>query len=810
MALRLALRALRRAPVHAATVVLTLALGLAALGTMAAVLRGVLFAPLPFADGGRLSSLRLAVADGSAIGLAPAVATTFRRHATQVEDVAIFRVGRANVGAGPDGRDAENIPVGWMSSRLLPVLRAPVLLGRGFDAGEDLRGGPQAVILGEAEWRSRYGASPDALGRTLVVNEVPRVIVGVLPASFAFPHAGVRLWLPAKAVDDGTATDFFYQGVARLAPGASVASAQRELAAILPRLAESHPRLGAGGSTATWIAEMKPAPRLEGLRAALTREVAPMLWLLAAVAALVLLVAWANVANLALLRADAGRHDAALREALGAGALRARAPLLAESILLATIAAALAAAGSAATLWALRRFGPIDFPRLGELALGGWGLAAIAFAAAVGGGIGLLSLALRAPARGLSLRLREGASAGMAAQRLRTAVAALQVAAALVVLAGSAQLLRTAQRLQAVDPGFDAAPATTFQILLPFARYGDAARVAFHARLLERVRALPAVEAAGLVARLPLSPATPVALSYRIDGEPLARPLPVNVASDGYLEALRIPLLAGRGFRSIDAQRPDELLLSRRAATLLFDDPDGARALGRRLTLDPGGPAYTVVGVVGNVHDIDLATPVAPTVYRPQVVAARPGVDPDPLPGMVLVVRSSGERAPLVAAVRAILRELDPGVPLFEVRAMAEVVRQSMARLELLLALTGAAAAVALALGAIGLYGVMACRVALRSREFGLRMALGANSRGIARGVVARGLALAAVGGAAGLALFAALAGALRAAVPGVQVADPVPVVAAMLVVVATAVLASWIPAQRAAAVDPARALRAD
>lgn len=804
------LRRLQFSPAYAATVVLTLALGLAALGTMVAVLRGVLFAQLPFAEAERLVSLRLAVADGSGIGLAPALATTFRRYATQVEDMAIYRTGRANVGVGPGGQGAENLAVSWISSRLVPVLQARVLLGRGFDADEDRRGGPQAVILSEAEWRRRFGDSPDVLGRTLVVNDVVREIVGVMSSDFAFPHAGVRMWLPAKAVDDGTATEFFYQGVARLSPGATAESAQRELASILPRLAESHPRLGSGGSTAAWIAEMKPVPRLEGLREALTRDVAPTLWLLATVAALVLLVAWANVANLALVRADAGRHDAAVREALGAGAVRARAPLLGESFLLAAIAAPLAALGASAALSALRRFGPVDFPRLGELTLGAWGLATIVCAAAAGGALGLLSLVVRARAGGLSSRPREGASTGVAAQRLRAVVAVLQIAAALVVLAGSVQLLRTAQRLRAVDPGFDAAPVTTFQVLLPFARYGDVERVAFHARLLERVRALPAVEAAGLVARLPLSPAAPTELTYRIDGEVRARTLPVNVASDGYLEAMRIPRLAGRGFHAMDRQRPDEMLLSRRAATLLFDDPTGARALGRPLTLDPGGPTYTVVGVVGDVHDANLATAVAPTVYRPQVVATRRGVDPDPLPGMVLVVRSGGDREPLVASVRAILGELDPGVPVFEVRGMAEIVQQSMVRLHLLLALTSAAGAVALALSMIGLYGVMAYRVALSTREFGLRMALGADARRIVRSVVARGLVLTAVGVGAGLALFAAAAGALRATVPGVHLADPVPLAAATLVLVATSVLASWVPARRAAAVDPAQALRGE
>jgi predicted lysophospholipase L1 biosynthesis ABC-type transport system permease subunit len=271
-----------------------------------------------------------------------------------------------------------------------------------------------------------------------------------------------------------------------------------------------------------------------------------------------------------------------------------------------------------------------------------------------------------------------------------------------------------------------------------------------------------------------------------------------------------IPLRAGRDFQPLDAQRPDELLVSQRAALQLFGDRGGSEALGRRLTLDPGGPTYTVVGVVGDVRHDDLGMPVAAMVYRPQVVATAPAVHPGPLPGMVLVVRSDGASEPLAAAVRDIVRDLDTGVPLFEVRGMREVVARSMARLQLLLTVTTVAAVVTLVLGMIGLHGVMAYRVALRRREFGLRMALGASAPRIARTVVARGLVLAAIGGLLGMAVFTAAAASLRAAVPGIQPWDPLALVAALLLLAATSVLACWVPARRAAAVDPAQALRGD
>jgi len=804
------LKSLHRAPVYATTVVLTLALGLGAVGAMFAVVHGLLLAPLPYGQPERLVSLDLMLADGNRIGASPALHAIYRRFATQVEDLALYRVGRANVAAPDDAGEARNVGVAWASASLMRVLQVGPQLGRAFTDAEDLRAGPQAVILSDAEWRSRYSGSPEAIGRILVVNDVPREVVGVMPPEFAFPHAEVRMWLPAKPGNDTTAADFFFTGVARLAPGATRESAQRELAAILPRLGELYPQLGSGGSTASWIAESKPVPHVQDLRAMLTGELAPTLWLLAAVAGLVLLVAWANVANLTLVRADAAGRDVAVREALGAGALRAAAPLVGESVLLGAAAVVLALFGIAAALWALRRFGPVDLPRLAEVSLGPWTVVVVLALALLGCLAGGFALARRGA---LSGRLREGAhgaSASVARQRLRAGVAVLQVAAALVVLAGSALLLRTVERLRQVDPGFDPGPVTTFQILLPFARYGDAERVAFHARLLDRVRALPSVEAAGLVGQLPLGGGARVEQEIRVDGETHARRVAVNVASDGYLAAMGIPLLAGRAFRPLDAQRPDEVLVSRQLAVQLGGDPTGRAALGRRLTLTPGGPAWTVIGVVGDVHHEHLATAPGPMLYRPQVVAALPATQPGPLPGMVLAVRSTGPEAPLVAAVRAVVRELDPGVPVFEAVAMTEVVARSMARLKLLLVVISAAAGVTLALGLLGLYGVLAFRVTLRTHEFGLRMALGADAARIARGVVGGGLALVAIGTVAGLVVFAALSASLRAAVPGVQPWDPVSLAGAVLVLAATTALASWVPARRAARVDPAYALRSE
>jgi predicted permease len=813
MAFLPALRALLRTPVYSIAVVLTLALGLASVGAMVAVVHGVLLAPLPYGEPDRLVSLQLEATDGTRISQSPAFYTTYRRHSTQLDDVALYRTGSANVWTGSEEVGAENLTASWVTASTMRLLQAAPLLGRAFTDEEERRGGPEAVILSEREWRSRFAAAPDVLGTTLIVNEVPRRIVGVMPARFAFPDASTRLWLPVKYADDATAGDFLYAGVARLAPGATAASAQLELAALAPKVAELFPSLHSGGSTAAWLHEVQPVQRVGALRDAITQRIAPMLWLLAAVAGLVLLVAWANVANLVLIRTDALRQGVAVREALGASPLRAAAPVLAEALLLGTTAAVLALLGALAALGALKAFGPADLPRLHELTLGPWTAGVIVLLALLGttGGTAILAGLNRSGPGAIGVgHGARGQTTARPRQRLRATVTAIQIAAALVVLAGSGLLLRTAYQLQAVHPGFEPDQVTTLRILLPFARYPETQRVTFHARLVERIGHLPSVQAAGLTARLPLGPGHTPAQDFVIEGSSRPRSLPVNVVSGGYFAAMRIPLLAGRDFRALESQRPDELILSRRAAAMLFADPRGDASLGKSLRLDPGGPTYTVVGVVGDARYEDLALQPSAMVYRAQVVANRPGVDPGPLVAMVLTVRSTAPGDALVDAVRGIVRDLDPGIPVFDVSAMPDVVRQSMASLTLMLSVLTAAASVTLLLGMIGLYGVMAYVVTLRTREFGLRMALGADPRRIARWVLGRGLALTATGVAAGLAVFALGVPYLRALFNGVPGWDPLSLLGAVALLVGTAALACWVPARHAAAVDPAHALRAE
>jgi len=380
---------------------------------------------------------------------------------------------------------------------------------------------------------------------------------------------------------------------------------------------------------------------------------------------------------------------------------------------------------------------------------------------------------------------------------------------ALVVSTGSALLLRTFYQLYQERLGFDATNVMTIWTQLPFARYGDSSSVKFYARLSEAVAKLPTVRAAGLTTRLPLGAGETRQQSFRVDGDGRTVSLPSDVVDDGYFTTMRIPLIAGRGFQRLGEQRDGDVIVSQRAATTVWNDPTGRSVVGRRIVLAPSGPSYTIVGVVGDVRDRDMATAPAASIYVPQA-APIDSREPGARRTMALVVRTSESPTATVAAVRQIVHDLDPTVPIFNVESMSDVVRASTARLSLTLTLMAAAAAITLVLGTIGLYGVMAYTVALRTREFGVRVALGADPERLARTVAMRGLVLVASGVAAGLVLYAIAAPFLRAFLYGVTPSDPLTLASVTFALVCTASLASWLPAKRAARVDPAEALRAE
>lgn len=814
--LRHALRSLKRTPVFAGAAILTLMLGIGSVAATFAIVDAVLLEPLPYGHANRLVSVGLGLRTGEQrrIEQPPTVFFTYKRFAHQIDDIGFYRTGNANIWTDDGGDAPERVTATWVNASMIPLLQVKPILGRSFTSDEDRPNGRPAVILGESLWRTRFHAAQDIIGKKLYVNSLLREIVGVMPERFAFPTADTRLWLSNRIDSSITATgDFSYSGVARLAPGTTPEDAQRELAALLPRIVERYPRLESGTPTSTWLDEVHPTPVVVPLRDEVTKGIARTLWMLAAAAGLVLLVAWANVANLMLIRADGRQLELAVREALGASRLRIVTHFLGESLTLTTIAGALALLVAWGAVRALVAFGPSDVPRLAEVGVGLTTVAFVVIVSIIGAIVCGALPAFRIRRATMSINLRDGGrgeTAGKTRQRLRATIAALQIAVALVVSAGSALLLRTFHRLYQERPGFDVTNVMTVWTQLPFARYGDSSSVRFYARLSEAVGRLPSVRAAGLTSRLPLGTGERRQQSFRVDGEGRTISLPAVVVDDGYFATMKIPLLAGQNFQRLGVQRHGDVIISQRAASVLWNDPTGRAAIGKRLGLAPSGPSYTIVGVVGDVRDQDLAIAPTATVYAPQVAPIIPSVEPGARRTMALVIKTSGPASVIVGDVRRIVRELDPTVPIFGVEAMSDVVRASTARLSLTLLLMTAAAAITLVLGAIGLYGVVAYMVALRTREFGVRVALGADPEQLARNVAMHGLRVITGGIAAGFVLYAIAAPFLRALLYGVTPGDPVTLSAATLALVATASLANWIPARRAAHVDPAEALRAE
>ena len=813
MSLTHALRSLRRTPVFAAAAALTLALGMGAAAAAFTIAYGVLLKPLSFGRPDRLVSVGLHSDELRRIQQPPGVYHTYRQLARRIADIGFYRTGNANLVASDGVADPLRVTATWVTASTIPLLEVAPILGRSFSIEEDRVDAPDVAVISESVWRTFFQGSPDVIGRTLIVNSVPRTVVGVMPREFVFPAADTKLWLPARLDRDITAMqDFAYSSVARLAPGATPEDAERELALVLPRLVESYPWLGSGSATAEWLENTRPAPVVVPLRDELTSGIARTLWMLAGAAGLVLFVALVNVATLMMIRADARQLELAVREALGASRLRIATHFIGESIVLAALAGGVALLAAWWAVRALVAFGPDDVPRLAELHVGTSSVAFVVALAVVSTIICTVLPTLRLRRGALSISLRDGGrgeTAGRVRQRLRGTMAASQIAVALVAVAGSALLLRTFQRLGQERPGFDAAGVLTIWTQLPFARYGDSASVAFYTRLAESAARLPGVEAAGVTTKLPLGGGETRHLSFnRDDGQPFS--LPIVVADSGYFAALKIGVPAGTGFRAVGSQRGGEIIISRRALAAVYGDTSVTAGIGRRLTLAPAGPTYTIVGVAGDVRDHDLGTPPSPVVYMPHAVAIDRETEPPARRTMALVVRTRGPTSGVMAPIRKIVHDLDPGVPIFNVETMRDIVRASTARLSLTLTLMAAAAAITLALGMIGLYGVMMYMVALRTREFGIRIAIGADPKRLARSVALGGMKLLAGGLAAGFLLYALASRFLGGFLHGVTPADPVALVGATGLLVATALLASWLPARRASRVDPTVALRAD
>ena len=818
--LRHAVRSLARAPSFAITAMITLVVGIGSAVAIFAVVDHVLLRPLPFANPDRLVG---AWTDFPPLGMthsqqAAITYWTYQSQASTIEGIGIYDVNSVNVAADAGTPDApRHVSTGLFTATMFYVLGVPAIRGRVFNDAEDRPGATPVMLISEGMWQAQFGGDPAIVGRSLDVNGVRREIVGVMPRNFRFPSAETEIWIPLGLDQNHPpANAFAYYSVARLKPGVTAADAQREFANVLPRVATLFPTFVTGLTTRQMLDQVKPRPVITPLRDDLTGGISRTLWTLAAAATLLLLVACVNVANLTLVRFDARQRELAVREAIGAGRARVMQAFFSESAVLTTAAGLLAVVVAWGLIRALVTAGPADIPRLGEIAVDARALTfalLITVVASV-----LCSLIPMVRIRMGSVALRDGARSVTATRRqhhIRSVLVASQIAIALVVLSGSGLLVRTFVSLHAIRPGFDAEDVATLWISLPRAQYKQNSDVGrFYSTLVNRISQLPNVKSVGVTSRLPLVPRgiNPNPL-YPEDDPSYATKLPplqmfTTVGGD-YFRTMGIPLIAGRLFDRMETQREGEAIVSRRAAEFFWKDSTGVLALGKRFRALPTEPLSTVIGVVGDARDTMLAAPPSPTIYFPALADPNPGTY-HTARTLALAIRTSADPTPVISAAQKVIRELDPSLPTFDVQLMTRALSASTAQLAFTILILGGAATVTLLLGAVGLYGILAYVVALRRREFGIRIALGATPRAIAVATTRIGLGLTTIGVAVGLIAFGGVARFIRALLFGVAPWDAPTLISASVGLLVVAALASWIPARRAARVDPAEALRAE
>jgi len=800
--LRLAGRALAKRRGYAAVAAFTLALGIGANVAIVSVVNAVLLRPLPYPESDRIMSIRhhapginLPVLESS-----PGLIDLYRASSRTLAHVAGYEVRQANLTGS--GRP-ERVRTLAVTPEFFDALAVRPALGRPFDQSDAQQNSPVVAILTHAVWHSRFGADPAIVGRQAQVDGKPVQIVGVMPPHFSFPDPEARLLVPMWLDPARGFGTFGTHTIARLAGNASVDAARQEVITIQRQIPVRFPDL-----TQDTLDRFGWSVTLEPLRQRIVGDVATPLWILLGSVGFVLLIASANVANLFLVRAESRRREVALRAALGGSRARIAVTFLAESVLLAVAGGVLGLLLAAAGIRFLVVFGPPQLPRLNEITVD---LTTIGFAAilslAVGAVVGAVPLSGLAR-RSFAHMLRDGGrsmTAGRHHHRLRHLLIVGQVAMALVLLVGAGLMLRSVARLAAVDPGFR--PRGLLTAGVSIGRQSDRSRAAtLYRRILDEIASLPGVTAVGASNSLPIEAAGMNGSSFAIESKPRAdRDVPpvtmYTVVSAGYFETVGIPIVAGR------APSPDDgvpgranVWVNQSFARRFLDN----RAIGERIQLDNNW--LEIVGVVGDVKTFGLGEDVRPMAYLPVGTPVRA----ISLDVMQVVVRTTIPPSSLVSALRAAVDRIDPSVPLMRIRTMDEIISGSLARTAFTMTLLIIAAVVALVLGLVGLYGVISYIVSQRTQEIGIRLALGAQPGHVRSMVLRQGLGVALVGVVLGLGLAAVATRVMGSLLFEVSTHDPVTFAGAALALTAVSALATYLPARRAAAIDPLEAVRAE
>ena len=811
--IRFGIRSLARTPAFTVVAVVALALGIGANSAVFSMVNGVLLRPLPYGNADRAVMLWSAWPGYDRTWLSEPEVVDYRSQRQVFDIVAPFGLGNASLTG--DG-EPERVRAAFISAEVLPALGVAPTRGRNFTAEEDspdtLAG--RVAILSHALWRRRYNGDPAIVGRTIQVGLRSFTVVGVLPDEFRLPNdfvgEPVQLYTPIGLnpnPDPDSRGNHGLYAVARLAPGVTPVRAQAAMSAFVADMKRRYHEYGP-----EFALKVIPA------RQQVSGDVRPALLVMLGAVGLVLLIACANVANLQLARAESRHKELAIRAALGAGRGRLVRQMLVESLLLASAGAAIGLLLAALGLRALVAFSPPNVPRLEAIAVDGRVVAFTLGVAVLTSVVFGLIPALQASAGNAQETLKEGGrgtSAGLRRQRVRRTLVVAEVALAMVLVVGAGLLIKSFARLMGIDAGVRPERVLTMELSLPVAKYQQARSRAFFAQLEERVKALPGVTDAGFIRVLPFAEEIGD-WGLLLVGRPAVNrgdnvvPVDWQVATSGYFRAMGIALRSGRYLEETDGTSSmPVLVISEKTAKTYWPNEN---PVGRQVRLGGGGPGpdtllRTIVGVVADVKHKGLDAETKTQMYLPH--AQFPSTDSTfPINRMSLVVKATGNPMALAPAVRGQIRELDPNVPVSRVRSMEQVLGASASVRQLNVMLLTVFALVALTLAAVGIYGVMAYTVSQRTKEIGVRMALGATA-GEVRGLVLRqGLVLVAIGVVLGGFGARAVGGLLRSLLFGVTATDPLTFVAVIVVLSAVALLATYIPARRATRVDPMVALR--
>ena len=800
--IRYAIRRLLKSPGFAAVVILTLGLGIGANSAIFSVVNAVVLRSLPYPEPDRLVRLFQVGDDGGLATFTPMNYLDVQAGMRTLESSAAF------TGAGftltSDG-EPERLEGAAASASFFEVLGVQPALGRAFQPDENQPGKTNVAVISHGLWTRRFNADRAILGRSILLNAEPHTVIGVMPEGFSYP-ARRDVWTPLEYDTQFTQQSrgaWYLSIIARLKPDATVEQAATEIAAIGRRLEAEFPQTN-----------LNVRMTVQGLHTYMTGDIKPKLLVLLAAVGLVLLIACANVANLLLARAAAREGEIAVRAALGAGRGRLMRQLLTESVLLALGGGLLGLLLAVLGTKLLLSLQPAGIPRLDVVRVDG---VVIAFTAGIALATGVLFgliPAFQATRGDLVGSLKEGGKGALASRRsgrLREGLVIVEIALAVMLLAGAGLLMRSFARLQSVNPGFRAGESLTFRTALPSAAYrGEAERASFYQRALERVASLPGVTSAGAISALPLGGSS-FGFSFTVEGDPPPRPgeepsMQTRVVTPDFFKAIGVPLLRGRGFTSNDdANAPQVVLLNDAAVERYFANTD---PIGRRITLGwgrgPGRPRNggEVVGIVGSVKHFGLDEPEQPEIYIPHAQ--------QPMAGMTFVVHTAVEPTTLAEAVRREVRGLDPLLPVTALEPLETVVARSISQPRFYMLVLGIFAAVALLLASIGIFGVVSYAVAQRTREMGIRIALGATRERVLRMVLGSAMRLAVIGVVVGLLAAIALSRTLASLLFDLSPTDPMTYAAVGIGLGLIALMASYLPASRATRVDPVVALRGD